>query len=582
MQESSQRFLDEWAEPLIFCALAVVCVFIYGQTVRFDFINLDDSYYVYRNNVVLSGINRESVEWAFTAVHSSNWHPLTWLSHSLDVQLFGVNPGAHHAVNVTLHLLNACLAFIVFRSYTGAIWKSALVALLFAAHPAHVESVAWISERKDVLSTLFWLFTMLAYFWYARSSAAEASIAKRFTSPFFILTFIVFAFGLMAKPMLVTLPLVLLLLDLWPLKRASDMKSLIPLVIEKFPLFVLSAASSFITYAVQKAGGSLMEIDKFPLESRSINSLLAYINYIFELFYPKNLGVYYPFEPYIDRLTFVTYLALFVSITVIALWQLKKRTYIAVGWFWFVGTLVPVIGLVQVGAQSMADRYTYIPYFGLFIVIVWGASELVEKFEIDKRVATAVAALVIVVLSITAFNQAGFWRNSETLYLHSTAVTKNNYLLMNLLCRHYIDRTPVENAERRCTELLDKTSNYMESHNTIGLLRAELGRYDDALASYQKALQIRPDTGIVYLNISRTYSKKGDIELAEKNLQRALEIRDESLNAEALAYSYNALGEAFALKNETANARKAYEAALQYQPELSTAKENLAKLEGAK
>ena len=580
MQESEGRFLDEWAEPLIFGALAVACLVIYGQTIGFDFINLDDHSYVYLNPVVLGGINSESIKWAFSAFHSSNWHPLTWLSHALDAQLFGLNAGAHHAVNVILHLLNSCLVFTVFRAYTGSLWKSAVVAMLFAVHPAHVESVAWISERKDVLSTLFWLLTMLAYAGYSKSDASEGGMVKRFISPMFMLALVLFALGLMAKPMLVTLPFVLILMDVWPLKRVAAVKQLIPAFVEKLPFIALAAGSSVVTFMAQQSSGSVLGLERFPIESRILNSVTAYVKYIGVMFYPADLGVWYPFEPHISTGRFVASLVVLLGISAAAIRQLRRRPYIAVGWFWFLGTLVPVIGLVQVGAQSMADRYTYIPYLGLFLIVVWGLAELVDRFEIDARVAAAVGIIAIGVFGYIAFVQTGFWKNSETLYTRTIAVTKENYFLMNLLCRHYIDKTPVANAERRCTELLDHTSNYLEAHNTIGLLRVELGRYDDALVSYRKALQIRPNAAIVYANMAVAYAKKGDTELAEKHLLRAVELGGQSLTRDALAYCYNALGEAYVEKNDEPRARTAFQTALRYEPKFEPAQTNLAKLQG--
>lgn len=580
MQENNGGFLEEWAETLIFSGLAIACLVIYGQTVRFDFINLDDPWYVYMNDAVLSGINAESIKWAFTTFHAANWHPLTTLSHALDVQLFGLNAGAHHAVNVILHLANSCLVFIVFRMYTRAVWKSALIAILFAIHPAHVESVAWISERKDLLSTLFWLLTMLAYFRYATSDAAEGALPKRFLSPRLILTFAFLALGLLAKPMLVTLPFVLLLLDLWPLKRAKNTKSFIPLVVEKIPLFALAAASSVITYMAQKATGSVITLELLPIEGRILNALTSYLKYIVTLFYPVNLGVWYPFEPDFAAGTITASVVVLLAITAAAVWQIKERPYIGVGWFWFVGTLVPVIGLVQVGSQSMADRYTYVPYLGLFIIVVWGAAELVDRFEIDMRVVAVISSIAIAALCFAAFNQARYWKNSETLYVRTLAVTKENFFLMNLLCRHYVDRTPAENAERRCTELVGNTPDRMEPHNVIGILRVELGRYDDALLSFQKALEISPDTASVYANMSVAYSRKGDTEQAEKHLQRAEQLGDKSLTRELLAHAYNALGEAYAAKNETEKAGSLFQTAIRHDPKLEMAKENLAKLKG--
>ncbi len=582
MADSKSTFIDEWAEPLIFGGLALACVFVFGQTVSFDFINLDDHSYVYLNGPLLSGLNVETFKWAFGTFHSSNWHPLTWLSHALDVNLFGLNAGAHHAVNVILHLANSCLVFIVFRAYTGDLWKSAVAAFLFAVHPAHVESVAWISERKDVLSTMFWLLTMLAYVRFARSPVASGGVFRKITSPFFLLTAAMMALGLLAKPMLVTLPFVLLLLDFWPLRRFERIRNILPFVIEKLPLFALAVASSVITYLAQKASGSVLGLDRVPVEDRILNSAVSYVKYIIVMFYPADLGVWYPFDPAIGTAAFAASLAVLLAVTAVAVWQIRDRPYFAFGWFWFLGTLVPVIGLVQVGSQSMADRYTYIPYVGLFIIVIWGTAELLQKFEIDVRVVGAVCLVVISVLAFVANRQASYWKNSETLYTRTLAVTNDNYFLMSLLCRHYIDKTSVENAERRCTELLDKTSNYMEAHNTIGWLRVELGRYDDALISYNKALQISPNSAIVHSNISVALSKKGDTEQAEKYLRRALELSDKTLSGEALAYTYNALGEAYAAKKDIVKARSSFETALRYDQKFGTARENLEKLQGAK
>jgi Tfp pilus assembly protein PilF len=344
-------------------------------------------------------------------------------------------------------------------------------------------------------------------------------------------------------------------------------------------LIALATASSVITFIAQRESGSVLDLGRFPIESRIMNAAFSYVKYVIVMFYPTNLGVWYPFDPYIGVIELSASVVFLLAVTGVAIWQVRTRPYIAVGWFWFVGTLVPVIGLVQVGAQSMADRYTYIPYFGLFIIVVWGAGELIDRFEIDVRVATVLWTVAVVALAIVAFNQASLWKNSETIYTRTIAVTKENYFLMNLLCRHYIDRTPLENAERRCTELLDNTTNYLESHNTIGLLRMELGRYDDALVSYNKALKITPDTAVVYANMSVAYAKKGDTVEAERHLRRATEL---GLTPQVLAYSFNALGEAFVAKNEMDHGRASFETALRYDPNLEAARQNLAKVQGAK
>jgi Tfp pilus assembly protein PilF len=570
----------DWNETIIFSGLVLVCLVIYWQTTGFAFINLDDPSYVYRNTPILSGINIESIWWAFTSFHSSNWHPLTWLSHALDVQLFGLNPGSHHAVNVVLHTANSCLAFIVFKRLTGAVWPSAMVAFLFAVHPMHVESVAWISERKDVLSTLFWLLTILAYTSYARTAAG--GIAQRIFSKYFVLTFLLLAFGLMAKPMLVTLPFVLLLADIWPLKRANNFRDVGALLLEKLPLFALVICSSVITFYAQRARGSVMALDRFPLESRILNSVVAYGRYVGSMFYPVNLGVWYPFDPVIDKTLFATIIIGAIAMTVLAIWQIGKRGYIAFGWFWFLGTMVPVIGLVQVGAQSMADRYTYIPYFGLFVILIWGSAEIIEKYKLDRRIVAGVSILLIIGLTAAAFRQTSYWSNSETLYTRSIAVTNNNFFLMNLLCKHYVDTASTEVAERRCTELVGGTSNYMESHNTIGLLRAELGRYDDAIVSYRKALDIKPGSAIVHLHLSGAQARRGELAEAEKNIQRAIELKDPDVPTATIAKAYAILGESYVAKMDNAGAIKAFEKALSFDPDQAAAKAGLEKVKGAR
>jgi tetratricopeptide (TPR) repeat protein len=591
MPENKKNFFQINREMFVFLGLAALGLIVYWQLVRFDFINIDDHDYVYYNKFVLSGLNRNTFSWALTAFHSSNWHPLTWLSHAADVSLFGLNPGAHHATNILFHLINSVLAFVVFRRMTGDFWKSAIIAALFAVHPAHVESVAWISERKDVLSTLFWLLTMLAYFKYTgfQRTDAETQSAENKESEtkdkgqiFYYLTILLFALGLMSKPMLVTLPFVLLLCDFWPLERLKSRKDLIPLIVEKLPLFILSAVSCAITILAQKANNSVVNLQYLPLETRFINTILSYVKYVAMLFYPVNLGIWYPFDAQVNFWLFAAACLFLIGVTALCVRQRRERKYLLTGWLWFLGTLVPVIGIVQVGLQSLADRYTYIPFFGLFIILVWGSGEIVERLKVRREIVAAVVALVLIVLTALSHKQASYWRNSETLYTHTLSFTSNNFFLMDNLCKHYIVKADQQTAERRCSELLEATSPSPEAHNTLGLLRVEIGKYDEALKSFQTALRLNPKAGIFYSNMSVAYAKLGKTDEAEKALQKAFSMNDGSLSREALAYSSNILGAAFLEKNQTEKAVRYFSQALELQPDLKEAGENLKKAKGEK
>jgi hypothetical protein len=592
VNDKKKNFFQANAELIVFVALAAVCLVIYGQTVRYDFINIDDHAYVYRNQNVLAGLNWDTIKWSFTAFHSSNWHPLTWISHAIDVSLFGKNPGPHHATNILFHLVNSVLAFVVFRKMTGDFWKSAIVAFLFAVHPAHVESVAWISERKDVLSTFFWLLTMWAYLRYAREdtvtkgqSDAGTEISpslRRFVSPSYLLIILLFALGLMSKPMLVTLPFVLLLCDYWALERLKKLKDLPALLVEKIPLFALAAVSSVITVLAQSASKSVINLEYLPLGSRLINTIFSYAKYIAMLFYPVNLGIWYPFETTVDLWRFIGAVVLLVGVTILCIWQRRTRKYLLMGWLWFLGTLIPVIGLVQVGMQSLADRYTYVPYFGLFIILVWGIGEMFARLKVNKEVIAAICAVVLIIFTSLSFIQVSYWQNSETLYKHTLSFTRNNFFILDNLCLHYINNAPAETAEERCTELLEATSPSPEAQNTIGLLRVEIGKYEQALQSFQRALRLRPNAGIFYSNMSVPYAKMGRLDEAERSLQKAFSMNDRSLSPEALANSCNVLGASYLEKNQAEKAIFYFNKAIELQPDLEEAKKNLKRAKGGK
>ena len=385
----------------VYLGLIILTAVCFWQVRNFDFVNYDDHLYVYANPHVLNGITTDGIIWAFTSGHASNWHPLTWLSLMLDCQLFGPEPGSMHLVNLLLHLANTLLIFTVLRKKSESVWPSAFVAALFAIHPAHVESVAWVAERKDVLSTFFFMLILLAYVAYVR----RPGIFR------YLIILAVFAMGLLAKPMLVTLPFLLLLLDYWPLKRFQVSPKLKTFswqraIIEKIPFFVLAIISSAVTFLVQRSGGAVVE--RIEFDYRAANAIVSYGKYVLEVFWPVNLAVFYPFEENgLPPWQIAVAAAFLFSITVWVIALARKQKYLFVGWFWFIGTLVPVIGLVQVGSQAMADRYTYIPYIGLFIMIAWGARELFSKLP-QQKILLGISAII----ALTALGICGIGRQA--------------------------------------------------------------------------------------------------------------------------------------------------------------------------
>ena len=581
---SDNNFFKTNRDLLVLTALTVLVLGVYWQTTGFGFINLDDNLYVYDNPAVIGGLSWEGVKWAFSAFFSANWHPLTWLSHMLDAQLFGRNAGGHHAVNIVLHLINSVLAFTVFRKMTGCFWKSAAVAALFAVHPAHVESVAWISERKDVLSTLFWLLTMWAYLRYAEVQRLESqvpspksqvsssevqvpgsksqdpgrdeietdSIANEsenrlgtwdlgLGTKFYALTVVLFALGLMAKPMLVTLPFVLLLMDFWSLERLKGLRDLPSLLLEKAPLFVLSAVSAFITILAQRSAGAVEALEFLPLGTRILNALLAYAKYVVMLFYPAKLAVWYPYEREFPAWQIGGALVLLAAVTALCVWQMRQRKYLLTGWLWFLGTLVPVIGIVQVGSQSMADRYTYIPYFGLFIMLAWGLGDLLKS----KRAFYAVLAGAVIVCSILSFRQTALWRDNETLYRHTLAVTKDNFLISHNLCFTLTLEDRTSEAEPLCRRAVELNPNFYEGYNTLGILQLKRGQAAEAEANFRKVLEIAPRFTLAYANLAVAESLQKKPEDAEASLEKAVRFNDGKVSNQIWIDALNNLARAY-------------------------------------
>ncbi len=496
-----------------------LCLAVYFRTMFADFINFDDDAYVYENPNVLGGLSLKGIYWALTAVYSSNWHPLTWISHQLDVSLFGPNAAGHHAVNVLLHSANSVILFLFLRQLTGAFWRSAVVAAVFAVHPVHVESVAWISERKDVLSTLFWLLSSTFYVRWVKE--ASGSTGRRY----YLLALGLFAAGLASKPMVVTLPFVFLLLDLWPLGRAGSISPSViwKLVREKLPFFALSGASAVITVVAQGSSGAIQSTNVIPFNDRLANAIVSYVKYVAVMFYPTGLGVWYPFESGLGLPMVAGSVILLVAITAATLYQFRSRPYLFTGWFWFVGTLVPVIGILQVGRQSMADRYTYIPHIGLSIALVWLGSELLAKARIDRRIPAAAIGIIILLLTVVAFNQASYWQNSETIYRRTLSIAPKNYLIKNNYCNYLERKNRLDEAAAQCEAAIADDGSIPDAYNNLGTVRMKQNRFEDARTAFLGAVERKPDYVFALANLANVSANLGDIDAAAAALDKAVQ-----------------------------------------------------------
>jgi protein O-mannosyl-transferase len=516
-------------------ACVCVCLFvltwvIFGQTLRFDFVNYDDPRYVYQNPRITSGISVANVVWAFSHIHSENWHPLTTITHMLDCQLHGLNAGWHHFTNVLLHSFAVVLLFVALERMTGALWRSAFVSAIFAVHPLHVESVAWIAERKDVLSAFFFMLSLLAYLHYTRAP----SIGRYLTVA------LVVALGLMSKPMLVTLPFVLLLLDYWPLERLETRRSNSgrrpsQLVLEKIPLIAFSAVSSIATFLAQR--GAIGWTEQLPVSERINNALVAYVIYIQQMFWPARLAVFYPHpENRLRVLEISLAFILLVGLTAVAFAFRKKAPYFITGWLWYLGMLVPVIGLVQVGWQGHADRYTYLPEIGLYIAVTWAVTDFTHSWHLQRTILGVAAIVIVGALSWRCWRQASYWRDSETLFTHALAVTRNNDVAMN----------------------------------NLGIIFLEKGQLDDAISNLQAAIDVRPENAPAHDNLAKALLRKGQVAEAMVHYRKFLEIEPDNVEAR------NTLGTALIQQGRLREAIGQWQDALAIQPENGNAASNLA------
>ena len=543
----------------IYLLLAAIGFLIYAQLLHHQFIVYDDDAYVTENQHVKTGFTRENVIWAFTSGLTANWIPLTWLSHMLDCQLFDLKPQWHHFTNLLLHIINTLLLFAVLRQMTSALWQSAFVAAAFALHPLHVESVAWVSERKDVLSALFWILTMAAYLRYVRYTSIK----------WYLLTLLLFAMGLMAKPMLVTLPFVLLLLDYWPLDRFK-VNGTARLIREKIPFLVLSAVSSVITFLVQQSAGAVSKIESIPLLTRLANAFVSYMAYIEKMLWPSRLAVLYPYPVEglpMQRLVTAVLLLLGISFWVIHI--AKNSRYLLVGWLWYLGTLVPVIGLIQVGNQSMADRYTYLPSIGIFIMIAWGISEISVKWRFRKILLCISSVAVLSAFSICTYFQLHYWQNSVTLFEHTIKVTRNNLLAYINLDNAYVELGRYNDAVEACKQAISIKPNYAKAHYNLSVAYIQLGRWQDAIEACEQAISIKPNYAKAYYSLGVAYGRLGRQQDKIEACKRAIKIEPDYADA------YNNLGVAYIKLGEPEKAMESFKEAVRIKPDLAEAHYNL-------
>jgi tetratricopeptide (TPR) repeat protein len=548
---------DKYRIWFVYPALIIITLAVYWRVHKFEFINYDDNQFVYQNERIVSGLTFSNTAYFFTHSHAGHWQPLTAVTHMLDCVLYGLNAGGHHITNLVLHVINTLLLLTLLRRQMGALWPSAFVAAVFGLHPIHVESVAWVTERRDMLSTLFLILTIAAYFRYVKKPNTER----------YLLVLLLFALGLMSKPMLVTLPFVLLLLDYWPLERLEFSRiSLGRLVLEKIPLFVLSGISCAITVVVQTNVGTVAPVRGLGLYARFSNAIVSYVRYIIKILWPVDLAVFYPHPG--DKLPWWQVLGAAVVLAGITVWVLKiskKHKYLLTGWLWYIGTLVPVIGLVQVGSQSMADRYTYIPSIGLFIVAAWGANDLLGAWKYKRAVLGLSAVASVAILTVLTVFQVGYWHDSFSLFDHTVKVTKENDVAYNNRGTIYYEKGEYDLAIADYNKAIEISPAYIEAYYNRGKIYNAKGQYDLAISDYSKAIAINPKLAEAYTNRGNIYKTTGRYALAISDYDKAIELNP------TLAEAYNNRGAAYYVKGEYALAISDYSKAIELKPDFAWA-----------
>ncbi|MCC6821645.1 MAG: tetratricopeptide repeat protein, partial [Verrucomicrobia subdivision 3 bacterium] len=522
--------------------LAVVTLATYWPVGHHDFLNYDDPDYVTENEWVKGGLRWAGVNWAFTTGHAGNWHPVTWLSHALDVTVFDLQAGKHHLVNLGFHVANAILLLLLLNTMTGALWRSAFVAALFALHPLHVESVAWVAERKDVLSTFFGLLTLIAYSHFAQCDIQNSQFkieerelgrggqgkgqkakSKNRGQAWYFVALVFYALGLMSKAMLVTWPFVMLLLDVWPLRRVTTDawrgtgSTWQRLALEKVPFFALAIASSLVTSLVQAQGGAVSTAGNLPVGDRLANAVASYLKYLGKTFWPTDLAIFYPHpdlrypvsEQWPLALTVAAGLLLIV-ISGLAVRRRKDQPYLATGWFWYLGTLVPVIGIIQVGTQAMADRYSYVPLIGIFICVVWAATDFLTHLRLGKTGLALIGTAAVAVSAVVAHFQVRTWQNDFTVFEHALAATRNNHVAHSILGKALVRQAKPERALEHFRAALAAYPNHADAHQDMGLTLYAMGKYPEAIEQFQAQLQARPNPLRSYNGLGAAYWALGE------------------------------------------------------------------------
>lgn len=499
--------------------LIALVLLVYAPVRHYGFVDLDDPQYVSENPFVSNGVTWSAVKWAFTSIHASYWLPLIWISHMVDVQLYGLNAGGHHVTNVILHAANSILLFVILQRTTGATGRSAFVAALFAIHPLHVESVVWVTERKDVLSTLFLLLTIWTYVEYVRKPARIR----------YALSLLFFVLGLMSKAMLVTLPFMLLLLDVWPLRRyevsqwrlsPAQRATLVRLVREKIPFFVLAIAGAVVTYVTQQTTGAVASTTQIPIALRAGNALVSYVTYIGQVLWPTRLALFYPYPRQLSPVLVGACVAAIAAVTVLVVHSARTRPYLTIGWLWYLGTLVPVIGFIQAGDQARADRFTYVPLIGVFVMIGWGAYDVLRR----PRALAVVGALVVVAAAGMARVQVGYWRDNTELWEHALRVTDESYVAHTNLGLAVYTRGKVDSAIAEFRAALRLRPDFAEAYNDLGVALANRGDTDGAIQAFLNALRAKPSQAPSHYNAAVLLAGKGDTAAARTHLELALQI----------------------------------------------------------
>ncbi len=568
---------NKYCVPCICLALVLAIVAVYWQVLVSEFVTFDDPHYVSENQYVRTGFTRNNIIWAFTPAKFGYWHPLTWLSHMLDCQLYGLRPGFHHLSNLLIHIANSLLLFLVFKRMTGAVWRSAFVAAVFALHPVNVESVAWVTERKNVLSTLFWLFTMWAYTGYVqRGGFLRYSV-----------TLLLFALGLLAKPMLVTLPFALLLLDYWPFGRFQPeqmydesggdseqsnefavsryQRSIVRrLILEKVPFFALSVVSVCVSSLSAQRLGMGIPMRLVPVGLRIENAIVSYVRYLDKMVLPRKLAVFYPYPDAIPLWQSLGAALLLLCATYVLVWVLRRNRYLAVGWLWYVGTLVPVIGLVQAGLwPAIADRWMYVPMVGCIIIIAWGVPDLLLKRRYQKVILGTAALIVLLVLSVCTGLQLRYWRSSITLFQHAIGVTDDNYQAHFSMIKPLRKQGRTAEAIEHGYMALKINPNYPSTHNSLGAVLIDSGELDEAIEHLTKALQLKPDFPAAHVNLGAAFFKRGNMGEATMHFYRALQLKPDSFGA------HINLATVFTQQGETEKAIKHYTEVLRINPDFA-------------